>query len=78
MTPQPLAQAKDPDLWASLHAIQRAAAQARQTALQTETAIVIFENQQIIRLSAQQLRQQRPVCPTSSTLPPKAHAAANC
>lgn len=60
MTPQDLAQAKDPDLWASLQAIQRAAKLARQTALQTGTAIVIVQNQQIVRLSAQQLRQEEP------------------
>ena len=60
MTQQDLAQAKDPDLWASLQAIQRAAQLARQTALQTGTAIVIVQNQQIVRLSAQQLRQEKP------------------
>jgi hypothetical protein len=58
MTLQELSQAKDPDLRASLQAIQRAAALARQTALQTDTGIVIVQGEEIIKLSADQLRQQ--------------------
>ena len=58
MTLQELSQAKDPDLRTSLQAIQRAAALARQTALQTDTGIVIVQGEEIIKLSADQLRQQ--------------------
>lgn len=60
MTQQELAQAKDPDLRASLQAIQRAAQLARKIAVQTGTDIVIVENQQIVRLSAQELQQGKP------------------
>lgn len=58
MTHQELSQAKDPDLRASLQAMQRAAELARKTAVQTGTDIVIVENQQIVRLSAYMLAQQ--------------------
>lgn len=58
---QELAQDKEPDLRASLQAIQRAAELARKTAVQTGTDIVIVENQQIARLSAQQLQQNKSV-----------------
>lgn len=57
MTRQELSQAKDPDLRASLKAMQRAAELARKTAIQTDTDIVIVENEQIVRLSAQELRR---------------------
>lgn len=58
MTHKELSQAKDPDLRASLQAMQRAAELARKTAVQTGTDIVIVENQQIVRLSAYMLAQQ--------------------
>jgi hypothetical protein len=58
MTQQELSQAKDPDLRTSLQAMQRAAELARRTAMQTDTHIVIVENEQIVRLSAQQLQQR--------------------
>ena len=59
MTQQELSQAKDPDLRTSLQAMQRAAELARRTAMQTDTHIVIVENEQIVRLSAEQLQQRR-------------------
>ncbi|MEX8501481.1 MAG: hypothetical protein AB3X41_00325 [Leptothrix ochracea] len=58
MTQQELSQAKDPDLRTSLQAMLRAAELARKTAMQTDTDIVIVENQQIVRLSAHKLQQQ--------------------
>ena len=58
MTQQELSQAKDPDLRTSLQAMQRAAELARKTSMQTDTHIVIVENEQIVRLSAQQLQQR--------------------
>ena len=48
--------AKNPDLRASLIAIQRASVLARKTAIQTDTSIVIIRNGQLEYISAQQLR----------------------
>lgn len=58
MTQHDLARAKDPDLRASLQAMQRAAELARKTAIQTDTGIVILEGERIVRLSARELRQE--------------------
>ncbi len=49
--------AKDPDLRASMAAMQRAAALARKTAIQTDTGIVIVRDGQVVHVSAQELRQ---------------------
>ncbi len=49
--------AKDPVLRASMTAMQRAAALARQTAIQTQTHVVIVEDEKIVRISADELRQ---------------------
>lgn len=54
-----LAKAKDPDLRASLQAIKRAAELARQTALQTDTGIVVVEGQKMVHVSAKELRQEQ-------------------
>lgn len=56
MTTQDISKAKNPDLRASLAALQRAAAAARKTAIQTETHIVIIKDGKLIRLSADELR----------------------
>ena len=53
-----LSQATDPVLRGSMDALKRAAALARQTAIQTGTALVIMEAGHLIRLSADELRQQ--------------------
>ncbi|MDP2432960.1 MAG: hypothetical protein Q8O33_13130 [Pseudomonadota bacterium] len=58
MTQHELAQAKDPDLRASLAAIHRAADLARKTALQTDTGIVIVRDEKLVRISAEQLRHE--------------------
>lgn len=55
MKPQDLSQAKNPDLRASLGALQRAADLARQVAVQTNTAIVVVEGGQLIRIPAHDL-----------------------
>jgi hypothetical protein len=52
-----LAQAKNPDLRASLQALRRAAALARLTAVQTGTCLVIVQNQKIVKLSGPQLQK---------------------
>ncbi|GAB6047534.1 hypothetical protein JCM19379_13580 [Methyloparacoccus murrellii] len=57
MKSQDLSQAKDPDLRASLAAIQRAAQLARRTAIQTETGIVIVRDGKIVHISAEELRR---------------------
>lgn len=58
MTQQDLSKARNPDLRGSLAAMQRAAALARKTALQTDTALVIVQNGQLVRITAEQLRAQ--------------------
>ncbi|MFA5677517.1 MAG: hypothetical protein WC953_03790 [Pseudomonas sp.] len=58
MSPQELAKAKNPDLRASLAAMQRAAELARQIALQTNTAIVIVQNGKPVRITADELRKK--------------------
>ena len=49
--------AKNPDLRASMAAMQHAAALARKTAIQTDTGIVIVRDGRIVHVSAQELRQ---------------------
>lgn len=55
MTTRDISTAKDPDLRASMAAIQRAAELARQTAIQTNTELVIVRDGRIVHLSAQEL-----------------------
>ncbi|RCX11540.1 hypothetical protein [Extensimonas vulgaris] len=59
MSTKDITQAKDPLLAASLAALERAAELARQTALQTNTAIVLVQAGRIVRIPAQALREQR-------------------
>ena len=58
MTPSDLGKTKDKDLAASVTAIKRAAAMARKTAMQTDTAIVVMMNNKIVRITAAQLREK--------------------
>ena len=60
MSTKDLSEAKDPDLRASLVALRRAAQLARRTAILTETDLVIVKDGQILRISADVLRQQLP------------------
>lgn len=55
MTPEDLAQAKDPDLRHSLAAMKRAAAMARQIAIQTGTELITYEDGKIVRRTAEAL-----------------------
>lgn len=57
MKAQDISKAKDPDLRASLVAMQRAAALARETAMRTNTDIVIVEEGKLVWISAEELRQ---------------------
>ena len=56
---QDICQARNPDLRTAMTAMQRAAKLARQTAIQTNTAIVVVREGQRIRITAEQLRQER-------------------
>jgi hypothetical protein len=60
MTPQDLSKAKNPDLRSSLTAMRRAAAMARQVAIQTNTEIVVVENGKLVHIPAEQLREGTP------------------
>ena len=59
MTQQELSKAKNPDLRASLAAMRRAAQMARSTAIQTDTEIVIVRDGKPVRVSAEELREER-------------------
>ena len=56
LTLKQLSQANDKDLPASLIAMQRAAFAARQTAVRTQTAIVVLRDHKPLRISADELR----------------------
>ena len=58
MNTNDISNAKDPDLRASLGALRRAAQQARKTAIQTETDLVIVKDGRMQRISPEELRQQ--------------------
>lgn len=53
-----ISQARNPDLRASLAALQRAAESARHIAMQTNTAIVLVENGKMVKVPAEQLRKE--------------------
>jgi hypothetical protein len=57
MTQKDLAQAKNPDLRASLVAMRRAAEMARRVAIQTDTEIIVVRDGKPVRISAAQLRE---------------------
>ena len=61
MTQQELSQAKNPDLRASLAAMRRAAEMARNTAIQTNTEIVIVKDGKPVRIQAEELRKEQRV-----------------
>lgn len=56
MKAKDISEAKDPDLRASMAALQRASLQARKTAIQTGTHLVIVKDGQLLRISAEELR----------------------
>jgi hypothetical protein len=58
MNTKDIANAKDPDVRASLGALKRAALLARRTAIQTDTELVIMKNGTLQRISAKELRLQ--------------------
>jgi hypothetical protein len=58
MTRQELSKATNPDLRASLAAMLRAAVAARETAIQTDTEIVLAEDGKPLRITAEELRRR--------------------
>lgn len=56
MKTRDVSKAKDPDVRASLAAMRRAAALARQTAIDTNTAIVLMRDGELVRIPAETLR----------------------
>lgn len=56
MKPEDLSKARHADMRGSLAAMRRAAALARQTAIQTDTAIVLVRDGKTVRISAAELR----------------------
>ncbi|PJJ95683.1 hypothetical protein CO611_10330 [Lysobacteraceae bacterium NML03-0222] len=59
MKKQDISTAKDADLRASQAAMQRAAALARQVAIQTNTAIVVEQDGKAVRVTADELRREQ-------------------
>ena len=60
MTMQSIQEAKDPDLRASVAAMNRAAEAARKTAIQTGTDLIVMKNGKLTRISADVLREANP------------------
>lgn len=58
MNTKDISTAKDPDLRGSFPALRRAAAQARKTAIQTGTKLVIVRDGQTVRVPADSLDEQ--------------------
>ena len=52
-------EARDPDLRASVAAMRRAAELARETAIRTDTDLVVVKNGRLVRISARALRETR-------------------
>ena len=57
MTQQELSKARNPDLRASLAAMLRAAEMARETAVRTDTEIVLAKDGKPVRITAEELRR---------------------
>lgn len=58
MSNSDISQAKNPDLRNSMAAMRRAAEAARLTAIQTNTAIVIMRDGRLVRVTADELREE--------------------
>lgn len=58
MTEQQLSMAKDKNLAGALAAMRRAARMARELAVRTGTAIILFKDGKLVRVSAEELRAQ--------------------
>jgi hypothetical protein len=60
MTMKSIQEAKDPDLRASVAAMIRAAEDARKTAIQTGTNLIVVKDGKLTRIPAQVLREASP------------------
>ena len=58
MNGKDISQAKDKVLIGSMAAMRRAACMAREQAILTNTAIVVMKDNQIVRITAEELRKQ--------------------
>lgn len=58
-----ISNARNPDLRSSREALNRAANLARQTAIETETDLVVVKNGETIRISAAELVEQQQSTP---------------
>ncbi len=58
MKAKDIANISDDDVQGSIKAMQRAALEARKIAMQTNTAIIIMKNGKMVRITADELRQQ--------------------
>lgn len=59
MTTKDISQAKDPAMRGSVNAMQRAARQAREIAIRTNTAIVVRRHGKTVRVTADELRHEQ-------------------
>ena len=59
MNTKDISEAKNPDLRASVVAMRRAAELARETAIRTNTDLVVVKDGRLVRISAQVLREAR-------------------
>lgn len=69
MKTKDISEARDPDLRASMAALQRAAALARKTAIQTDTGIVVVKGGRLVRISADELRLESDQKPDEKQAP---------
>lgn len=69
MDKKDIANAKNPDLRASMNALRRASGLAIQTAIQTNTAIVIMEDGEIVRISGEELQSRQSVYSSLQSYP---------
>jgi mRNA degradation ribonuclease J1/J2 len=58
MNPRDISTSNDPVMRGSLAALHRAAEMARQTAIQTNTYLVVVENGQLLKIPPEQLRKE--------------------
>ena len=58
MNNRDISEAKDPGMRGSMAALERAALQARKTAIETGTRLIIVKDGQLLKISPEELRQQ--------------------
>jgi len=67
MNERDISNAKNPDLRASQEALRRAAELARQTAIQTDTDLIIVKDGRMVRIPAAELREQAQLKPAPTS-----------